>query len=167
MKCRCISYFYRRQSCLISEKINSRDSTPKWNSGFLFKIIIYICVCVCVCVWVCPNCVVLLFWGFWMCVQLKAFSIAKHWQSWTIRERSCHKIPGLLFVISRCVNILILSGHFTPACTPMNIIPHYHILANDMASPLQLPLQHKRIFWNLPSLVLLLRCTVQWRLISI
>lgn len=42
---------------------------------------------------------------------------------------------GLLFVICRCVNILILSGHFTPACTPMNIIPHYHILANYMAAP--------------------------------
>lgn len=38
------------------------------------------------------------------------------------------KMLPLLFVISRCVNILILSGHFTPACTPMNIIPHYHML---------------------------------------
>lgn len=37
-------------------------------------------------------------------------------------------MPGLLCVISRCVNILILSGHFTPACTSMNIISHYHML---------------------------------------
>jgi len=53
-------------------------------------------------------------------LQAKALTMIRRW--------SCHKMLGLQFVIGRCVNILILSVHFTPACTPMNIITHYHML---------------------------------------
>lgn len=98
--------------CDAASSIYAGQNTPVENKIASW----YVCVCVHE-----------IFWG--CCAFAKVFSIAIALTiPKTIRQRNCHKMLGLLFVISRCVNILILSGHFTPACTPMNIIPHQYML---------------------------------------